>query len=118
MEPNGTYGLRTSTTLGDPRVWYAANAWSGKGGIVLGVALFSFGLAVRGVFPAPRWLPRTDGLVTLTSILSLLAWAAASAVYAELLAARLAREDAARAAAVDADGDPAGAPGAPDARVE
>ena len=37
VPPNHTYGLRTSATLGDERVWYEANARSGIGFILGGV---------------------------------------------------------------------------------
>lgn len=39
VRPNGLYGVRVSATLKDERVWYEANAASGRDLVWLGIAL-------------------------------------------------------------------------------
>lgn len=38
VAPNGTYGFRTIKTMSDSRIWYEANAYSGKAIVWAGVA--------------------------------------------------------------------------------
>jgi uncharacterized membrane protein len=44
VPPNGLYGLRVPATMADERVWYEANARSGRDFVVLGIA--TAGLAI------------------------------------------------------------------------
>jgi uncharacterized membrane protein len=39
VAPNGSYGFRTAKTMSDASHWYAANAFSGRATIVVGVVL-------------------------------------------------------------------------------
>ena len=37
IEPNGTYGFRTSKTLADPEVWYSVNMIGGISFVIAGI---------------------------------------------------------------------------------
>ncbi len=54
VRPNSWYGFRTPKTLGNKRVWYAANSYSGRCLFLAGVviALSAMVLAPFGLIPA------------------------------------------------------------------
>lgn len=49
IKPNRWYGFRTSETLADEEVWYAANAYSGRLSVGLGALLAVASVALRFV---------------------------------------------------------------------
>lgn len=71
VRPNWWYGLRTIHTLRDDRVWYEANARSGRALFVL--ASFLFVLAVMNVSPWV-WLA-----VAMTGMIGVALWSMALA---------------------------------------
>jgi uncharacterized membrane protein len=46
VPPNPIYGMRTSVTLSDPKLWYPANRYTGKWlfGIGIGIVIAALGL--------------------------------------------------------------------------
>jgi uncharacterized membrane protein len=50
VRPNRWYGLRVPATFADERVWYDANAASGRDMMILGAGLSIFALALPAVF--------------------------------------------------------------------
>lgn len=40
VPPNSFYGCRTTKTLSDPKIWYAANRMSGKDFLISGLLIF------------------------------------------------------------------------------
>ena len=87
LEPNRTVGLRTSDTLADPAVWYAANAAAGRD-------LFRVGAATSvAAIVLPIVLGRTAIPVLLVGVIvALLGVAIVGVLRAESLRARAARE--------------------------
>lgn len=65
VPPNSWYGVRTTETLGDDRIWYEVNAKSGWGFLILGVALT--GLAI---------LIDSELLLSGAAVIGALAWGA------------------------------------------
>lgn len=51
VPPNGLYGLRVPATFADERVWYEANARSGRDIFVLGLAQIALALALPFLVP-------------------------------------------------------------------
>lgn len=49
IKPNPLYGLRVRATFADERVWYEANAATGRDFTILGVLQVAVALFVRGV---------------------------------------------------------------------
>jgi hypothetical protein len=56
---NRGYGIRTRKAFASERTWYEVNAFGGKVFLVCGAFLTVFGLATRGIAPAPAsiWAP-------------------------------------------------------------
>ncbi len=52
VKPNSLYGLRVGETMEDERVWYAANAYSGRDFIVLGALGSALAVGLWPVFGA------------------------------------------------------------------
>jgi len=46
VPPNSFYGCRTTKTLSDPKIWYAANRMSGKDFLISGLLIFVASLAM------------------------------------------------------------------------
>jgi Na+/H+ antiporter NhaC len=86
IEPNHTVGLRTSDTLADPAVWYAANAASGRDLFRLGATL----IAAAVVLP---WVLGRAAVAVLTVLMlaGLLGIAVVGSLRAERLRAAVRR---------------------------
>jgi hypothetical protein len=54
VRPNRWYGLRVRATVTDERVWYDANAVSGRDMMALGVAVAAIAAALPRVIPLPE----------------------------------------------------------------
>ena len=80
IEPNRTVGLRTTDTLADPAVWYAANAASGRD-------LFRFGATLIVAAVLLPWVLGRAAVAALTVLL--LAGLLVMGVVGSLRAARL-----------------------------
>ena len=76
VRPNGLYGLRVPATFQDERVWYDANAASGRDLALLGACVVAVGLGSL-VFP---WEEQTiasfagPGLVAAVIVLAIVGW--------------------------------------------
>ena len=64
VRPNPLYGLRVPATLGDERVWYEANARSGRDLLILGIVT----VAAAVLLPLTG-ISETAYAITLTAIL-------------------------------------------------
>lgn len=51
VSPNRWYGFRTPRTVGDPQVWYPANAYAGKLLLGLGVGIVGAALLLPRLWP-------------------------------------------------------------------
>lgn len=94
VPPNRTYGLRTPATLGDERVWYAANRRAALEGIVTAAVSGVLGIAAYVAWPAMR--PEAFALVLVAILLvGVLGGTAYAAWYAHRLARAVRERDAA-----------------------
>jgi uncharacterized membrane protein len=96
VRPNRWYGLRVPATFADERVWYDANAITGRDLVALGtgVAAVSIGLARLVDLPPDLYTAICAGLLGVGSIiLSVRGWVAANRLLRER---RAGREDARR----------------------
>ena len=66
VAPNSWYGFRVPETLGDPKVWYSANAYAGWFLLTAGVAV---SLAAVGLYPGRRRLRDAAYAVTCSFVL-------------------------------------------------
>ena len=99
IKPNSLYGLRVPATFADDRVWYEANAQSGRDMLFLGIGFCLLALAVPLVpgMTTARYLTVLAGLMVAgLLVVAVLGWSRAN---------RLLRE---RRKETDASGRPAG----------
>lgn len=90
VPPNGFYGLRVPATFKDEKVWYDANAASGRDLVVFGIAIIVAAL----VPPALGWSGESYQLVLGMTValgaivLTMIGWARANRMLRERKAAR------------------------------
>ena len=67
IKPNLWYGLRVEATLADERVWYAANAASGRDFAILGVVQVAVALLATAL-PEPMYFAVNIGTLVIGTI--------------------------------------------------
>jgi hypothetical protein len=91
VRPNRWYGLRVPATFADERVWYEANAITGRDLVALGAGLVvvGIGLARLGDLPPDVYTAVCAGVLGIGSIiLSVRGWIAANRLLREQRAGR------------------------------